>query len=70
MPTLFKYEKGIKFLKKPENLTLIADPTTVKAAENCDVTLITHAHTDHSLAFPNEGIRVYSTKIASQLFES
>lgn len=70
MTTLFKYDKGIKFLKKPENLTLIADPTTVKAAENCDATLITHAHTDHSLAFPNEGIRVYSTEIASQLFES
>jgi len=69
MPTLFKYDKGIKFLKKPENLTLIADPTTVKAAENCDAALITHSHTDHSLAFPNEGIRVYSTEISSQLFE-
>jgi putative mRNA 3-end processing factor len=69
MPTLFKYDKGIKFLKKPENQTLIADPTTVKAAQTCDAALITHAHTDHSLAFPNEGIKVFSTKLSSQLFE-
>jgi len=69
MPTLFKYDKGVKFLKKPEDLTLIADPTTVKAAEGCDAALITHSHTDHSLAFPNEGIKVFSTEIASKLFE-
>ncbi|MHA1952556.1 MAG: MBL fold metallo-hydrolase [Candidatus Heimdallarchaeaceae archaeon] len=69
MPTVFKYEKGIKFLTKPENLTLIADPTTAKAANNCDVALITHAHTDHSIAFPNEGIKVFATKIASELYE-
>ncbi len=69
MPTLFKYDKGVKFLKKPEDLTLIADPTTVKAASECDASFITHAHTDHSLAFPNEGIRVYSTELASKLFE-
>ena len=69
MPTLFKYDKGVKFLKKPENLTLIADPTTVKAAADCDAALVTHAHTDHSLAFPNESIKVYSTEIASKLFE-
>jgi putative mRNA 3-end processing factor len=69
MPTVFKYEKGIKFLKKPENLTLIADPTTAKAANNCDAALITHAHTDHSIAFPNEGIKVFSTEIASKLYE-
>ncbi|MCG3221630.1 MAG: MBL fold metallo-hydrolase [Candidatus Heimdallarchaeota archaeon] len=69
MPTVFKYDKGIKFLKKPENLTLIADPTTAKAANSCDVALITHAHTDHSIAFPNEGIKVFSTKIASELYE-
>ena len=37
MPTLFKYDKGVKFLKKPEKLTLIADPTTVKAAENLNL---------------------------------
>ncbi len=70
MPTLFKYERGVKFLSKPENLTLIADPTTTKAASDCDVALITHAHTDHSIAFPNEGIKVYSTEIASKLYES
>ena len=69
MPTLFKYDKGIKFLKKPEELQLIADPTTVKAAENCDAAFITHAHSDHSLAFPKEGIKVFSTEIASKLFE-
>lgn len=69
MPTIFKYEKGIKFLKKPENLALIADPTTAKAANNCEAALITHAHTDHSLAFPNEGIKVFATKIASELYE-
>lgn len=70
MPTLFKYESGIKFLSKPENLTLIADPTTTKAASNCDVSIITHSHTDHSIAFPNEGIKVYSTELASKLYES
>ena len=69
MPTLFKYDKGIKFLKKPENLTLIADPTTAKSANNCDAAFITHAHTDHSLAFPNEGIKVFSTRVASELYE-
>ena len=69
MPTLFKYERGIKFLSKPDNHTVIADPTTTKAASDCDVALITHAHTDHSIAFPNEGIKVYSTEIASQLYE-
>ena len=70
MPTLFKYESGIKFLSKPSNLTLIADPTATKAAAKCDLALITHAHTDHSIAFPNEGIKVYSTEIASKLYES
>lgn len=70
MPTLFKYESGVKFLSKPSNHTLIADPTTTKAAANSDVALITHAHTDHSIAFPNEGIKVFSTEIASKLFES
>ena len=69
MPTVFKYEKGIKFLTKPENLTLIADPITAKAANSCDVALITHAHTDHSIAFPNEGIKVFATEIASELYE-
>ncbi|NPD89658.1 MAG: hypothetical protein HGN29_13160 [Asgard group archaeon] len=69
MPTVFKYDKGIKFLKKPENLTLIADPTTAKAANNCDAAFISHAHTDHSIAFPNEGIKVFATKIASELYE-
>ena len=69
MPTIFKYDKGIKFRKKPENFTLIADPTTAKAATDCNAALITHAHTDHSLAFPNEGIKVYSTRTASELYE-
>ncbi len=70
MPTLFKYESGIKFISKPDNMSLIADPTTTKAASNCDAALITHAHTDHSIAFPNKGIKVYSTEIASRLYES
>jgi putative mRNA 3-end processing factor len=70
MPTLFKYESGIKFLSKPENISLIADPTTTRAASRCDAAFITHAHTDHSIAFPNEGIKVYSTQIASKLYES
>jgi len=70
MPTLFKYESGIKFLSKPSNQTFIADPTSTKAAVNSDVAFITHAHTDHSIAFPNEGIKVFSTEIASKLFES
>ncbi len=70
MPTLFKYESGVKFLSKPSNLTLIADPTTAKAASSSDTALITHAHTDHSIAFPNEGIKVFSTELASKLYES
>ena len=69
MPTTIKYESGIKFLSKPERFSLIADPTTTKVASNCDAALITHAHTDHSIAFPNEGIKVYSTEIASRLYE-
>ena len=70
MPTLFKYESGIKFLSKPTNLTYIADPISTKAASNSDAAFITHAHTDHSIAFPNEGIKVYSTEIASKLYEN
>ena len=69
MPTLFKYDKGIKFYKKPENIRLMADPTSISATKGIDAVFITHAHTDHSLAFPNEGIKVYSTKIAGELYE-
>jgi len=69
MPTLFKYEKGIKFYKKPENIRFMADPTSIGATKGSDAVFITHAHTDHSLAFPNEGIKVYSTQIAGELYE-
>ena len=69
MPTLFKYDKGIKFYKKPENIRFMADPTSISATKGIDAVFITHAHTDHSLAFPNEGIKVYSTKIAGELYE-
>lgn len=69
MPTVFKYDKGIKFQRKSDKLTLIADPTSTSATVGCKAAFITHAHTDHSLAFPNEGIKVYSTEIAAQLYE-
>ncbi|MCG3215346.1 MAG: MBL fold metallo-hydrolase [Candidatus Heimdallarchaeota archaeon] len=69
MPTLLKYDKGIKLFKKPENLLFIADPTSLSATRGCNAVFISHAHTDHSIAFPNEDIKVYSTQIASELYE-
>ncbi|MHA2357366.1 MAG: hypothetical protein ACXABK_01175 [Candidatus Heimdallarchaeaceae archaeon] len=69
MPTIFKYEKGIKFYTSPENRLFVADPITNKTTQGCNATFISHAHTDHSIAFPNAGTKVYSTKIASELYE-
>lgn len=69
MPTVLKYDKGIKFYNTTNDVRFIADPTTTKAAQDCDAAFITHAHTDHSIAFPNASIKVYSTKVASYLYE-
>jgi len=69
MPTVFKYDKGIRFYNTTNDVRFIADPTTTKAAQDCNAAFITHAHTDHSIAFPNANIKVYSTKIASDLYE-
>jgi putative mRNA 3-end processing factor len=69
MPTAFKYNKGIRFYNTTNDVRFIADPTTTKAAQDCNAAFITHAHTDHSIAFPNVDIKVYSTKIASFLYE-
>ncbi|MHA1202765.1 MAG: hypothetical protein ACTSQ4_09610 [Candidatus Heimdallarchaeaceae archaeon] len=69
MPTIVKYEKGIKIVKKPENLSFVADPTTNTASQGSHATFITHAHTDHSIAFPDAATKVFSTKIASELYE-
>ncbi len=69
MPTIVKYEKGVKLVKKPENLSFIADPTTNAASQGSHATFITHAHTDHSVAFPDVATKVYSTKVASELYE-
>ena len=69
MPTMVKYEKGVKLSRKPENLSFIADPTTNTAAQGSHATFITHAHTDHSIAFPDAASKVFSTKIASELYE-
>ena len=69
MTTVLKYEKGVKLVKKPENLSFVADPTTNSASQGTQATFITHAHTDHSIAFPDEATKVFSTKIASELYE-
>ncbi len=69
MPTVFKYDKGIRFYNTTNDVRFIADPTTTKATQDCNAAFITHAHTDHSIAFPNANIKVYSTKIASYLYE-
>ncbi|MBY9000321.1 MAG: hypothetical protein KGD64_05370 [Candidatus Heimdallarchaeota archaeon] len=69
MSTIVKYEKGVKLSRKPENLSFIADPTTNAASQGSHATFITHAHTDHSIAFPDAAAKVFSTKIASELYE-
>ncbi|MHA1396768.1 MAG: hypothetical protein ACTSSG_09810 [Candidatus Heimdallarchaeaceae archaeon] len=69
MTTLFKYDHGIKFQRTSDKMKLIADPTTVQATKGCKAALITHAHTDHSIAFPNENIKAYSTRLAGGLYE-
>ena len=70
MPTMLKYEKGVKMVRKPDNLSFMADPTTNSASQGSQATFITHAHTDHSIAFPNEGTKVFSTQVAGELFEN
>ncbi|MCK4895202.1 MAG: hypothetical protein KAS47_00200 [Candidatus Heimdallarchaeota archaeon] len=69
MPTIVKYEKGVKLVRKPENLSFVADPTTNSASQSSHATFITHAHTDHSVAFPDAASKVFSTKVASELYE-
>jgi len=70
MPSLVKYENGIRVIDTERKTSLIADPTTIATAKKNTATIITHAHTDHAIAFPNEGIKVYATKIASELFST
>ncbi len=69
MPTIVKYERGVKLVRKPENISFVADPTTNTASHGSHATFITHAHTDHSIAFPVAATKVFSTKIASELYE-
>ena len=66
MPSLVKYENGIRVIDTERKTSLIADPTTIATAKKNTAAIITHAHTDHAIAFPNEGIKVYAT--ATNLF--
>ena len=68
MPTLVKYESGVKLYRTEDKLSLVADPTKINVAKRSAATFITHGHTDHAIAFPNAGTKVYSTKIARDLF--
>ena len=70
MPTLVKYDDGVKLYRTEDRLSLLADPTTIKAALRSTATFITHSHSDHSITFPNAGSKVYATKISQDLFSA
>ncbi len=65
-----EYKKGVSIRRFREDIMFLADPITTNVAKQANSVFITHAHTDHSIAFPNKDIKVFSTKLTKNLYEA
>ncbi len=68
--TKVSWDKGVKLYCSDSKKTLVADPTTITSAKKSKAVFITHAHTDHTLAFPNKDITIYANKLSSLLYSA
>ncbi len=62
------FDKGLIINDIKKNITFLADPSNKKLINAVSSVFISHAHTDHSLVFPIEDVKVFSTKEASLLY--
>ncbi|GAG92115.1 unnamed protein product, partial [marine sediment metagenome] len=70
MPILIEYKRGLKICRTTDNLIFLADPISAKGARGSQSVFITHAHTDHSMAFPNSGTKIYSSKLTNDIYHA
>ena len=70
MPILVEYKRGLKICRTTDNLIFLADPISAKGARGSQSVFITHAHTDHSMAFPNSGTKIYSSKLTNDIYHA
>jgi len=70
MPILVEYKRGLKICRTTDNLIFLADPISAKGARGSQSVFITHAHTDHSMAFPNSGTKIYSSKLTNDIYQA
>lgn len=65
------YDRGIRFRfkNKDKQNTFVIDPISTQGISSRNKTFITHSHLDHSVALPNSAIPIFTTKIASEIYQ-